>query len=150
MIALDQMDDGRLTPEMVTPFLSKGDPLVEQTALWVIAHHGGWGQAMVGFFREWLARRDMDDARREELARQLLAFAKDPTVQELIGASLADPGTNVETRLLLLEVIAAAAPGRLPDAWAEPLAEALDHPDERVAGQAVTTLRASPWTSCPS
>ncbi len=149
MIALDQMDDGRLTPEMVTPFLTKGDPLLEQTALWVIAHHDGWGQAMVGFFRQWLARRDMDDTRRDELRRQLLAFAKDPTVQELIGASLADPSTSVETRLLLLEVIAAASPGRLPEAWAEPLAQAIDHPDERVAGQAVTTLRALPLDKSP-
>ena len=121
LIALDQMDGGQLTPEMVTPFLTRGEPLVQQTALWVIAHHSGWGQAMTGFFRQWLASRDMDEARRDELQRQLLAFSKDPTVQELIGASLADPRTSIETRLLLLEVIAAALPGRLPDVWADPL-----------------------------
>ena len=108
LIALDQMDGGQLTPEVVTPFLAPSDPLLEQTALWVIAHHGEWGQAMLDFFRTWLARGDMDDARRDELKSQLLAFGRDEAVQSLIAAALADGNTPRDTRLLLLEVMAQA------------------------------------------
>ncbi len=142
LIALDQMDHGQLTPEVVTPLLTASDPLIEQTALWVIAHHGEWGRVMVDFFREWLARIDMDDARRDELRRQLLAFAKDAAVQELIGTALCDSRTALATRLLLLEVIAQAPLGKLPDVWTPALHKALDDADEQIVRQAVATLRA--------
>ena len=149
LIALDQMDGGQLTPEVVTPFLAPSDPLLEQTALWVIAHHGEWGQAMLDFFRTWLARGDMDDARRDELKRQLLAFAKDQPVQELIATALADSLTPLETRLLLLEVIGQAPLGKMSAAWVGPLQQALEHGDERVVRQAVATLRAMPLDKRP-
>ena len=122
LIALDQMDGGQLTPDVVTPFLEPTDPLMHETALWVIAHHGEWGQAMLDFFRQWLARGDMDDARRDELKLQLLAFVKDTAVQELIATALADSRTPLETRLLLLEVMAQAGIAKLPARLDRPIA----------------------------
>jgi PA14 domain len=149
LIALDQMDAGQLTPEVVTPFLEPTDPLMHETALWVIAHHGEWGRAMLDFFREWLARGDMDRARRDELQRQLLAFARDAAVQELIATALADSHTRLETRLVLLEVMAQAPIARLPTAWAGQLRQALEHDNEQVVRQAVATLRAIPLDKRP-
>ena len=87
---------------------------------------------MLDFFRAWLARRDMDDARRDELARQLLAFANDAGVQDLIAARAGRlDARRVETRLLLLEVMGQAAIAKLPDSWTAPLQQALDDADER-------------------
>jgi putative membrane-bound dehydrogenase-like protein len=149
LIALDQMDGGPLAPEVVTPFLTPADPLLQQTALWVIAHHGEWGRAMLDFFRQWLARHDMDDARRDELKIQLLAFAKDSAVQELIAAALTDSTTPVETRLLLLEVVGQAPITSLPAAWTAPLEQAIEDADERIVRQAVATLRALPLDQRP-
>ena len=149
LIALDQMDGGQLAPETVTPFLSPADPLLQQTALWVIAHHGEWGPAMLDFFRQWLTRNDMDDARRDELKRQLLAFTNDAAVQELIAAALADSHTPLETRLLLLEVIAQAPLAKMPAAWASPLQAAIQDGNEPVVRQAVATLRALPLVKRP-
>ncbi len=149
LVALDQMDGGQLTPEAVTPFLAPDDPLLRETALWVIARHPQWGHAMVDFFRPWLARRDMDDKGREELARQLVAFSADPAVQELIAAPLGDSSTPLETRLLLLEVIGQSAVSTLPACWARPLRQALDDADERVVRQAVVTLRVLPLDKRP-
>ena len=126
LIALDQMDGGRLTPDVVTPFLAPSDPLMQQTALWVIAHHGDWGPAMIDFFRQWLARQDMDDARRDELKRQLLAFAQDAAVQELIAATLADSRHAAAKR-------AAAAGSDGPGA------------DREIAGRPGTTLCDRRW-----
>jgi putative heme-binding domain-containing protein len=149
LVALDQMDDGQLTPDVVTPFLAPSDPLMQQTALWVIAHHGEWGPAMQDFFREWLAGDELDAARRDELKRQLLAFIHDAGVQKLIGSALAAAGTSVETRLALLEVIGQAPLSTLPEAWTGPLQQSLEHGDERVVRQAVVTLRSLPLTKRP-
>lgn len=149
LIALDQMKDGQLTPEMATPFLAPGDPLMQQTTLWVIAHHEDWGRSMLDFFRQAFARRELDDARREQLAGQLLAFAADGAVQELIGEALVDSTTPIETRLLLLEVIGQAALAQLPASWAAPLQQALEESDDRVVRQAVNTLRALPLDKRP-
>ena len=149
LIALDQMDGGQLTPEVVTPFLAPSDPLLQQTALWVIAHHGEWGPAMLEFFRSWLAQRDMDDGRRDELSRQLLAFGNDAGVQDLIAAALADSATPRATRLLLLEVMAQASIARLPASWTAALRQTLDESDEPIVRQAVATLRALPLTKRP-
>ena len=149
LIALDQMDGGQLAPETVTPFLSPADPLLQETALWVIAHHGEWGPAMLDFFRQWLTRNDMNDTRRDELKRQLLAFTKDAAVQELIAASLADSHTPLETRLLLLEVMAQAPLAKMPETWAGPLQAAIQDSNEQVVRQVVATLRALPLVKRP-
>ncbi len=149
LIALDQMDGGQLTPETVTPYLAPGDPLMEQTALWVIGHHGDWGSAMVEFFRQWIGQKDLDDARREELKRQLLAFTGDQDVQALIGTAVADGRTPVATRLALLEVMAQAPLGKLPRAWMAPLQASIADADERVVRQTVATLRAMPLDKRP-
>jgi HEAT repeat protein len=53
LIALDQMEGGNLTSDMVLPYLDPADPVLQQTALWVISHHSDWGKELVGFFR-WL------------------------------------------------------------------------------------------------
>ena len=149
LIALDQMGDRKLTPERVMPLLASGDPTVRKTALWVISHHAEWGGAMVDVFRAWLARRDMDDAQREELKLQLVAFAGDAGVQNLIAAALTNSRTPVETRSVLLEVMAQAGLPKLPTSWAGPLQQALEDADDRIVRQAVATLRGLPLDKRP-
>ena len=149
LIALDQMDGGGLTPDRVTPLLDPADPVLRQTALWVIAHHADWGRAMLPYFRASLAHLDADAAEQDALRQQLLAFAGDAEVQALIADRLADSTTPVETRLLLLELMAQAAPQRLPPAWAASLRQALAASDGRVVQQAVATLRGRPQTNRP-
>ncbi len=149
LIALDQMDAGRLTPELVTPWLAPSDPLLRETALWVIAHHGDWGAAMLDFFRQWLTRPDMDESRRDELRQQLLAFAKNSAVQELIATTLADSSTPLATKLLLLEVMAQAPLAKLPNSWTAQLLRSLESDTEGVVRQTVATLRTLPLDKRP-
>jgi putative membrane-bound dehydrogenase-like protein len=149
LIALDQMNDGRLTPEVVTPYLSPADPLLRQTALWVIAHHADWGGSMLDFFRGWLARRDMDDSQHEALRQQLAAFADHAAVQDLIAAAASDANTPPATRLLLVELMAQAPDGKLPASWGETLRAALVDADERIVRAAISALRALPLDKRP-
>ena len=138
------MDGGRLAPERVTPLLNPADPLLRQTALWVIAHHADWGPSMLPLFREWLARQHTAAEQRDAVREQLLAFAGDAAVREMMATSLGEPRTPVETRLLLLEVMSQAAVRPVPQGWAMALNRSLADPDERIVRQAVATLRAWP------
>src|SRR5262249_12936221 len=49
LIALDQMDGVGINAELVTPLLASADPVLKQTASWIVAHHPEWGGALVGF-----------------------------------------------------------------------------------------------------
>ncbi|MGD9723180.1 MAG: PVC-type heme-binding CxxCH protein [Pirellulales bacterium] len=149
LVALDQMDGGGLTPELVVPLLAPADPALQQTALWVIAHHGDWGRSMVDFFRGWLARGAADDDNRAELRRQLLAFASDASVQELVGQAVLDQHTPADMRLVLLEVIGQAGLEKLPSDWSRALAASLANPDERMVRQAIATVRTLPADKRP-
>jgi len=149
LVALDQMEGGQLTPELVTPFLSVADPVLQQTALWVIAHHRDWGREVSDFFAGWLARGDMDQVARDELRRQLAVFATDPSVSELVGRSAAADDTPLETRLLLLEVMGQAPITKLPRSWLAAIRAALGSRDEGLTRQAIATVRALPLDKRP-
>src|SRR5690606_16552693 len=95
------------------------------------------------------ARPNTDEGQREALRQQLLAFAGDEQVQALLADGLANEGTSIETRLLLLEVMAQAAPERMPTPWVAALQKGLADSDARIVQQTIATLRAMPQSSRP-
>ena len=103
------------------PSLDPKEPILEQTAWWIIARHPEWGASLVDYFNGWLAREDLAGARGNELIRQLLTFSTDVSIQELLAKRLGQAETPVETTLLLLEVIGEAPLPKIPAAWAETL-----------------------------
>jgi putative membrane-bound dehydrogenase-like protein len=143
LIALDQMDGGGLTRDLVMPLLECSDLAVQHAVLEVIAGRTDWARAMIGWLRRELARAEREDSRHGTLLEELLAFCRDSEVQDLIARSLRLEATPVGTRLLLLEVIARAPLDRLPPTWAAELRWCLDHRDERVVRQSVAILRAA-------
>jgi putative membrane-bound dehydrogenase-like protein len=145
LVALDQMDGGGLTRDLVAPLLGSDDPGLRHAAL-AVATHRGWVKEVVGVLREALAEKDLESTRREGLRGMLLAFCKDPRVQELIDGALGREETSLETRLLLLEVMARAPLEELPASWTRRLERSLSHPEERVARQALATIRARDLT----
>jgi putative membrane-bound dehydrogenase-like protein len=150
LIALDQMEDGRLTPGVVGAMLDPSDPALRKAAGWVLTRHPEWAAAMLGYFREALASPgELPAERREELRLQLLAFAGAPAVQELIGSTLRDAKTTRDMALLMLETIAQAAGGKLPERWRAAVAQCLKERDERIVRQAVLTVRALPERKRP-
>ncbi len=149
LIALDQMEGGQLAPEQVTPLLDPADPLLQQTALWVIAHHGDWGRAMLPFFRQWLVQDAGESARLDALRQQLLAFAGDENVRQLMADVLASSDTPRAMRLLVLEAMAQAAPRPLPAAWGAALEQSLTDSEQAIVAQTVATLRGLPAARRP-
>ena len=141
LIALDQMDAGDLRPGDVTPFLSTTDPELRKAAAWVASHHPDWGGALAGFFRERLTAKNLDDADRAELEKQLAQFAGDGAIQKLMADVLADAATTTPTRQVLLHGMAGANLKAAPAGWASTVNASLDSKDEGVVRSAVGTAR---------
>src|SRR5439155_25651472 len=106
LIALDQMEGGGLQAEQVTPLLACADPLLRQTASWIVGHHPEWGPVLAGFFRERLAAKTLTAEEREELSRQLAHLSRNVAIQELLARTL--PAGSAETRLTALRAMAQA------------------------------------------
>jgi putative heme-binding domain-containing protein len=143
LIALDQMEGGNLTQDLVTPLLDPADPLLQQTAFRIIASKPAWAREILGLVREWLAVEKLDEARAESLRGVVVAFAKDPGFQDLAAMALRQEKTPATTRLLVLESMARAQLERPPATWLAEARWSLESTDGRIVRQAVATLRAA-------
>ncbi|HEY2953462.1 MAG TPA: PVC-type heme-binding CxxCH protein, partial [Verrucomicrobiae bacterium] len=144
LIALDQMDNGGVKPETVTPLLSSNDPVLKQTASWIVGHHPDWGGALGGFFRERLAAKILSDSDHAELQQQLAQFARHAAIQDLLAEQLRDSTTPKASRLTALRAMAQAGVKESPSAWTRALPDALSSDDEQLVRQAVATARSLP------
>lgn len=143
LIAMDQMDHGDLTRDLVTPLLNSDDPALQKTALAIITARPGWAEEVVGLLRQWLAEPELPADRVDGLSGALLAFANDEPVQALVAQTLAKPQTSPVVRLVLLESIARAPLDKLPAPWVDQLGRHLEARDKRVVLQAIECLRAA-------
>jgi len=137
LIALDQMDHGALTRDLVTPLLDPSNLPLQQAALSIVAARG-WSGELIGLLKEWLAAEQPNP----ETGAILTAFAKDPVIQDLVAQGLRSPRTSTATRLVLLETVARAPLDHLPATWTAELRWSLDHADASVVRQAVAAIRA--------
>ena len=146
LIALDQMDGGELSAELVTPLLDPADPALQQTALNVILAHPAWARELLGLCGQWLGEENLDAAKQDNLRGILLAFCADSSVQDMIAKALRNEKTPVVTRATLLETIARVPLEILPPVWTAELRWSLDHSDEKIVRQAIAALRAKSVT----
>ncbi|HYE97265.1 MAG TPA: HEAT repeat domain-containing protein, partial [Planctomycetota bacterium] len=136
LLALDQLE--ALAREELTPCLDPSQPALLQAALWVLSNRPGWAGEIAGLLRTWL-----DGPPRPEIRGVVVAFARDPQIQDLVARALREPATSAATRTLLLEIMAQAPLDRLPATWIAEVRWCLDSPDAAVVRQAVGTLRAA-------
>lgn len=142
LIALDQMPNGNLTRDELTPMLDPAHPRVVKAALDIVSSRPKWAGEILGVLRGMLAAREPGAAQVETLRGLLLALSKEPAIQDLIVQTLREPSTAPATRRLLVETIGTAPLAKLPYAWLEELGKSLEQPDESVAQQGVTAIRA--------
>src|SRR5439155_8540358 len=127
--------------ELVLPLLNRADTALQRAAWTVITARPNWADAVVNFVRPWLADDELPEGRRELLHSALLAFCKDPAVQQAVAEALRQDRTAVAVRLLLLESIALMSLEQLPASWITELGHSLEHPQELIVRQAVATVR---------
>lgn len=144
MIAIDQMEGGGHKPEAIASQLASPDPLIKETASWIISRHPDWGAALVGYFRQRLTDDKLTDDERGQIERQLVQFARDAAVQTLIAdLAQAVSGAN-PTRLAMLRVMAQSGLKESPPAWTAELVRSLSDGDASVVSLAVAAARVLP------
>lgn len=137
LIALDQMDGGKLTRELVTPLLDTDDPALQKTALAVIAKHKGWAKETLSLVRKWLtADAKLTPDRTAMLRGFLVAQVGDTAVRLLVGELVQSPKIDTPKRLLLLEVMQ-RSPQKFTWGWAVAVKSLLTSDDAAVKLQAV-------------
>jgi putative membrane-bound dehydrogenase-like protein len=144
LIALDQMDGGGLEPTQVAALLTGPDPVLKEAASWILGHHAEWGTALAGSLRQRLNAQPGSAADQAELERHLTQFAKSPSVQDLLAASLGDRNLSTVTRRIVLTAMRGASLKATPDNWVVILIQTLAEPNSALVGDAVATLRARP------
>ncbi len=129
LVALDQMPGGNLRPADVLPSLNSSNPILRQTAAWIVGHRPEWGDALAQHFRDRLARPAPAD-----LAPQLSQLASSPAIQQLLAETL-----RTENRSVALAAMRGATLKEAPASWLAALVPLLGSPSYR---EAVATVRA--------
>ncbi len=85
LIAIDQMPGGGLDPKSVASLLASRDPLLKQTASWIIGRHREWGETLAGSLHDRLYASSRSDAEQSELEQHLAQFSSSAAVQTLLA-----------------------------------------------------------------
>lgn len=137
LIALDQMDNGGLTPAQVIPLLESKDPILKETAFWVIGHHADWGDALADYFR-----RRLKDNPSSDLQRALAQLARNAAIQELLASIANDSSVAKSVRIDALKAMAQSGLKESPESWVNALVAILGSGDPDLVTQSVSTVRA--------
>jgi putative heme-binding domain-containing protein len=143
LIALDQMDGGNLSAEVVMPHLSSDDSPLREAAFEVVAAHPAWAEQVAPTLRAALSRPNLSPADIASIHATLSAFVGAPVVQGVIGDVLDAEATSTPVRLMLLETISGSGISPLPPIWAKPIQRALGHAEEAVVHQAIEAISSS-------
>ncbi|MBC8115677.1 MAG: dehydrogenase, partial [Candidatus Saccharimonas sp.] len=147
MIALDQMPGGGLTPDQVVPLLTEQDPALRETALWLVARHGEWGDALANHLREELKRDRLREHEQRDLTRLLAQFAGTLSVQQLMAGHVkagAASDSESTVRLMVLHAMQSSGLKQMPESWLASLTNMLAGQDETLKPSAVAVVRALP------
>jgi putative heme-binding domain-containing protein len=144
LIAIDQIPGGGLEPKSVASLLSSPDPLLKQTASWIIGRHREWGEALAGSLHDRLYASSGSDAEQSELEHHLSQFSSSEAVQTLLAKAVADPKLARLSRRLALNAMQADGLKVLPPAWVDALLSLLKRGDFSLAAPVVGIFRAMP------
>jgi putative membrane-bound dehydrogenase-like protein len=142
LMAMDQMRHGHLDVEAVVPLLDSRNPVLNDTANWIVGRHQEWGGALAGFFQNRLKTPELSAAEVNDLQAQLVPFAKDPAIEQLLAHVLAESQSTNRARQVVLRVMAKAASKPLLNAWLEEVAATLCSPDVETVREAIATAGA--------
>lgn len=142
MMALDQMNGGRIDADSVCRDMTSKDPALQESALWIAGRHPEWGSHLSTYLAGRMKKSDLKPEESKELVRQLALFARAPEVQGLIANQLADPKQKPNTCLLALKAMGAAGLKATPPSWISGLTNVLQKNDPKLLAEALTAARA--------
>ncbi|MCA9141950.1 MAG: HEAT repeat domain-containing protein [Planctomycetaceae bacterium] len=142
LLALDQMDDGKLQRSQVTPLLSSADLALQRTAVDVIARHPEWSDEVIAAVRSILTAKKLDQEEATSARNLLLAFTANEQVQAFVGQLLGEKSISKAATLTLLEVVRDASLSTVPESWIVGVARLLDEQDPEIVDIAIAAADA--------
>lgn len=145
-IANDQMPGGQVDPQQVVPWLKSKEPVLKETALWLVGRHPEWGDALSDYLREQLSSTHLTDEDRAEVVQQLARFSGNPAIQAMLAtyANAADQKLTTAAKLMVLEAMRRSELKEMPASWLEALTLIVEQGDADLAPAAIGTLRTIP------
>ena len=140
LVALDQMDHGRLNVEQVVPLLDRADSELQNAAMKVVASRPDWGTQIVGRVRDWLNDKQVPESRVTMLHAALLAFHRNHELEQSVAEALTGRETSLEIRTLLLDMVSRIRADQFPKTWSAGLHASLQHPSAAVRQRAVFAI----------
>lgn len=101
LIALDQMDDGGLQADTVIALLDSNEPMLKETAYWIVSHRPEWGEVLAKYFRT-----------AQPNPQHLVSLAKHTAIQDLIADLL-----KTDKCELALQAMAKSGVKAAPEEW---------------------------------
>lgn len=143
LIALDQMDGGKLQANEVVALLTSKQAVRKDVASWIIGFHPEWGGELTEYYRQQLAGSgQMSDEERKVLQSQIGQSAETASVQKLIATTLKDSNTSKSAKRVLLSAVSQAKLKRMPGSWTAGIQESLASSDREISQEALAALKA--------
>ena len=140
LVSLDQMDSFTMASDVVAPLLDGDDAALRQAAWRVFKRHARASLASKQELAKWttsaseriqfLVEHPKEAAERGDVLQGMVTmFASSPNVATIVGGTLNDAQTPIETRRALLEALASGNGLTLHESIASPLKKALKTTD---------------------
>jgi putative membrane-bound dehydrogenase-like protein len=139
LVALDQMDGGKLTREIVAPLLATEDPALLGALVDILSRHPEWADELTASIDSWLALAEPSAEQLATARGAVAALIARPAVQKSVADALLGAGACKAARLMLLEVIAEGELENGPAIWSECVRKSLGTSDGELLHQAVVT-----------
>jgi putative heme-binding domain-containing protein len=140
LVALDQMEGGTLTRELVEPLLFGDDPELLEAIVDVASRRTGWGDLVADILRDWLLAPEFTQARATMLRENLYRLRREAACQAAMADVLSRRETSAEARVLLMKVMIDSGFGEFPSVWHEQVIASLDSTDARVSRTALEAM----------
>ncbi len=142
LVALDQLDRADvLNHDVILPLLQSDDVPLLRSALRIVAKREAWTDHLTELFRLWIAQDDLPEHRADLLRDLLVRVRKRPAVEQFVARQLAREQLPLNSRLVLLDVIASCRPDDLPQSWLDRLKVEVQADPPEIALAAIATVR---------
>jgi putative heme-binding domain-containing protein len=141
LIALDQLDQAGLQAETVVPLLTSSEPVLRETAGWIVDRHPEWGPNLVDHFAAQLASAQLSLDERRGLQNRLSIFAETDAVQTFLADCLNDAKVPDDAKSLVLAAMAETRLSEPPPRWIAALSDLLAGAGPGLQRDAIAALR---------
>ncbi|MDZ4851441.1 MAG: PVC-type heme-binding CxxCH protein, partial [Pirellulaceae bacterium] len=147
MIALDQLPDRKLDPQVVLKELNAADSRMQETAWWIVSRHPKeWGGLMTDHLRRLLVEATNDPAKQNALRLRLARLIHSPDLAEWTVQELTASSVSSSTQMLLLKAMGDAGGQNAEPSWVEALLQTLRESgrNQELAVEVIATLAKLP------